>query len=47
MFTAPSIHSDGYPYEVLGVKEPVLCDEFEIHLDNIFRTYNIEYLQQQ
>ena len=46
MFTAPSIHQDGYPYEVLGVKEPILCDEFEIHLDNIFRKYNIEYLKQ-
>jgi P4 family phage/plasmid primase-like protien len=45
MFTAPSIHQDGYPYEVLGVKEPVLCDEFEIHLDNIFKKYNIAYLE--
>jgi P4 family phage/plasmid primase-like protien len=47
MFTAPSIHKNGYPYEVLGVKEPILCDaSFEIHLDNIFKKYNIEYLQQ-
>lgn len=46
MFTAPSIHQNGHPYEVLGVKEPVLCDEFEIHLDNIFKKYGIEYLYQ-
>ena len=46
MFTAPSIHQNGHPYEVLGVKEPVLCDDFEIHLDNIFRKYDIEYLNQ-
>ncbi|HSF51241.1 MAG TPA: phage/plasmid primase, P4 family [Nitrososphaeraceae archaeon] len=44
MFTAPSIHEDGYPYEILGTREPVLCDEFENHLDNISRKYNIEYL---
>ncbi|HSF49323.1 MAG TPA: phage/plasmid primase, P4 family [Nitrososphaeraceae archaeon] len=45
MFTAPSIHEDGYPYEILGTREPVLCnDEFENHLDNIFRKYGIEYL---
>ena len=47
MFTAPSIHKDGYPYEVLGAKEPVLCDDFEIHLYNIFKKYNIEYLLNQ
>jgi P4 family phage/plasmid primase-like protien len=46
MFTAPSIHEDGNPYEVLGIKEPVLCDEFQIHLDNIFKKYNIKYLEQ-
>jgi P4 family phage/plasmid primase-like protien len=42
MFTAPSIHQDGYPYEILGIQEPVLCDVFESHLDNIFRKYNID-----
>ena len=46
IFTAPSIHQNGYPYEVLGVKEPILCDDFEIHLDNIFKKFNIEYLEQ-
>lgn len=46
MFTAPSIHTNGYPYEVLGVKELVLFDQLEIHLDNIFKKYGIEYLDQ-
>jgi P4 family phage/plasmid primase-like protien len=46
MFTAPSIHQNGHPYEILGVKEPILCDEFETHLDNIFRKYDSEYLNQ-
>ena len=45
IFTAPSIHENGYPYEILGIKEPVLCDEFENHLDNICKKYSIEYLQ--
>ena len=45
MFTAPSIHEDGYPYEILGTREPILCDEFEPHVDNIFKKYKIEYLQ--
>ncbi len=46
MVTAPSIHRNGYPYEILGLKEPVLCDDFEIHLNNIFKKYNIEYFEQ-
>ena len=45
MFTAPSMHQNGHPYEILGVKEPILCDEFETHLDNIFKKYNIEYIE--
>ena len=43
MFTAPSIHQDGYTYEILGTREPVLCDEFENYLDDIFRNYGIGY----
>src|SRR5687768_14783566 len=36
MFVSPSMHRDGYPYEILDCKEPALCDEFEYHLNNIF-----------
>ena len=46
MFVSPSMHENGaYPYEILGTKKPVICDEFEVHLDNIFRKYGIEYIE--
>jgi hypothetical protein len=45
MFTAPSIHENGYLYEILGTREPILCNEFETHLDNICRKYGIEYIE--
>jgi len=44
MFTVPSMHENGYPYEILGTREPALCDEFELHLDDLFKKYGIEYL---
>jgi hypothetical protein len=44
MFVSPSMHRDGYPYEILDCKEPVLCDEFEYHLNNIFEKFGISYL---
>jgi hypothetical protein len=47
MFCSPSIHENGYRYEILGIKEPALSDEYELHLDNIFKKYGIEYIQQQ
>ena len=43
-FCTPSIHQNGYPYQIIGTKEPVLCDEFENHLDNICKSYGIQYL---
>jgi P4 family phage/plasmid primase-like protien len=46
MFVSPSMHENGkYPYEMLGTRELALCDEFELHIDNIFKKYGIEYLQ--
>jgi hypothetical protein len=45
MFVSPSIHKDGYPYEILDCKEPALCDEFEYHLNNIFKNYGKPYLE--
>ena len=44
MFVSPSMHRDGYPYEILYCKEPALCNEFEYHLNNIFKKYGILYL---
>ncbi|HJT84902.1 MAG TPA: bifunctional DNA primase/polymerase, partial [Nitrososphaeraceae archaeon] len=42
MFTTPSIHKDLSPYEILGIKEPILSDEFEQTLQNILRKYDME-----
>ena len=44
MFVSPSMHRDGYPYEIQDCKEPALCNEFEYHLNNIFKKYGILYL---
>jgi DNA replicative helicase MCM subunit Mcm2 (Cdc46/Mcm family) len=43
-FCTPSIHKNGHPYQIIGTKEPVLCDEFENHLNSICKKYGIEYL---
>jgi hypothetical protein len=44
LFVSPSIHKNGYPYEIIGTKEPEIVDDFAQHLDNIFKKYNIQYL---
>ena len=33
-----------YPYQIIGIKEPILCNEFENHLNNICKKYGIQYL---
>ncbi|HET9806152.1 MAG TPA: bifunctional DNA primase/polymerase, partial [Nitrososphaeraceae archaeon] len=43
-FCTPSIHKNGDPYQIIGTKEPVLCDEFENHLNNICKKHGIQYL---
>ena len=43
-FCTSSIHKNGYPYQIIGTKEPVLCDEFENHINNICKKYGIQYL---
>ena len=45
MFVSPSIHTDGYPYLILGTKMPSLCDELENLIDNICKKYRISYLE--
>jgi hypothetical protein len=44
LFVSPSYHKGGYRYEILGIKDPVICDEFEKHIDSICRKYGIPYL---
>lgn len=43
-FCTPSIHKNGHHYQIIGTKEPVLCDEFENHLNSICKKYGIQYL---
>jgi hypothetical protein len=44
LFVSPSIHKNGHPYQIIGTKEPRIVDDFAQHLDNIFKRYNIPYL---
>jgi hypothetical protein len=43
-FVSPSIHKNGQPYQIIGTKDPVIVDDFDQHLDNIFKKYSIPYL---
>lgn len=45
MIVSPSIHKNGHQYTILGTDEPVLCDKFELHIDNICKKYEISYLE--
>jgi hypothetical protein len=44
LFCCPSIHEDGYRYQILATKEPVVANDFEVHIDNICKKYGISYL---
>jgi hypothetical protein len=44
LFCCPSIHKNGYSYQILGTQEPVIADDFELHIDDICRKYGIIYL---
>lgn len=44
MFCTPSINKNGRPHKIIGTKEPVITDELEQHIDEIFRKYAIKYL---
>jgi D5 N terminal like len=43
-YVSPSIHKNGYPYEIIGIDLPTISDNFDRHIDNILRNYNIPYL---
>jgi hypothetical protein len=43
-FVSPSIHKNGQPYQFIGTKDPVIVDDFDQHLDKIFKKYSIPYL---
>jgi hypothetical protein len=45
LFCSPSIHKNGYRYEIIGTKAPVRINEdYELHIDNICRKYGLTYL---
>jgi P4 family phage/plasmid primase-like protien len=44
LFVSGSPHEDGLPYKIVGTKTPAVCDDFENHIDNICRKYQIPYL---
>lgn len=44
LFVSGSPHKDGYPYRIIGIKEPAICDDFENHIDSICTKYKIPYL---
>jgi hypothetical protein len=43
-FCSPSMHKNGQPYQIIGIEEPVIADDFEEHIDNICRKYELRYL---
>ena len=44
LFVSPSIHQNGYPYEIIGTREPDIADDFVEHIDNICKKFSIPYL---
>jgi hypothetical protein len=44
LFVSPSIHKNGYPYQIIGTKEPDILDDFDQHLNRIFEKYSISYI---
>ena len=53
MFVSPSIHKNGFNYEIIGnAKEPLLLSslqaiELMIHIDNICSKYGLKYLEKE
>ena len=45
LFVSPSIHQNGHPYQIIGIKEPEIRDDFVQHVNNICRKYSIPYLE--
>jgi hypothetical protein len=48
LYCSPSVHKDGFPYEIIGTRKPVILNErqtheLEIHLDKILTKYGVAY----
>lgn len=44
LFCTPSVHKDGYRYQIIGTKEPAIIDGFENHINEVLAKYGISYL---
>jgi P4 family phage/plasmid primase-like protien len=44
LFVSPSLHRGGQRYEILGTMTPVICDDFENHIDSLLQRHGIPYL---
>ena len=44
LFVTPSVHKNGQPYQIIGTPDPVIADDFVLHLDSICKKYSIPYL---
>lgn len=47
LFCSPSLHRNGFPYKIVGINKPMICDDMEIHIDNIFKKHGIRYLEHE
>jgi hypothetical protein len=50
VYCTPSVHKDGFPYEIIGVQIPEVlskkaADEMMQHIDDICRKYGLHYLE--
>ena len=46
-YVTPSIHKNGHFYQILGTLLPIISDEFEEHIDKIYKKYGIPYLDSE
>jgi len=38
------MHKNGHCYEILGIRQPVLADDYVYHIDSLLEKYGISYL---
>jgi hypothetical protein len=45
LFVTPSVHQNGEPYQIIGRYDPVVADDFVLHINSICKKYAIPYLE--
>ena len=43
LYVTPSMHKNGFNYEIIGTTEPEVIDELEDHIQQILKKYGIQY----